>query len=120
VLGIAGDRQHSLRRRPEQQIVEHSLVLISDVGDLGGQREDDVEVTDREQVSLALGKPGARGRALALGTVPVPAAVIGDPPVPTILAGFDMTAERSGAAVLDRRHHFELDMSKGFGRRQAY
>lgn len=26
-----------------------------------------------------------------------------------VFAGLDMTAERSGAAVLDRRHHLELD-----------
>ena len=29
--------------------------------------------------------------------------------MPAVLAGFDVTAQRSGAAVLDRRHHLELD-----------
>jgi hypothetical protein len=40
--------------------------------------------------------------------VPVATAVIGDPPVPAVLAGLDVTAKRSSAAVLDRRHHLEL------------
>lgn len=29
--------------------------------------------------------------------------------MPAVFAGLDMTAQRSGAAVLDRRHHLELD-----------
>lgn len=44
-----------------------------------------------------------------LGTVPVAAGVIGDPPVPAVLAGLDVTAQRCGPAVLDRCHYLELD-----------
>ena len=40
--------------------------------------------------------------------MPVAAGVVGDPPVPAVGAGLDMTAQRSGAAVLDRRHDLEL------------
>jgi len=108
VLRVGRDGQHRLRRRPEQQVVDRSLVLERDVGDLGRQREDDVEVADREQIRLALGEPGARGRALALGAVPVATAVIGDAPVPAVLAGLDMPAQRGSAALLDRRHDLEL------------
>ena len=71
VLGVGGDGRHRLGRRLEQQAVDRGLVLEGDVGDFGGQREDDVEVTDREQVGFALGEPGARGRTLA------PRAVLG-------------------------------------------
>src|SRR3546814_9938109 len=53
-------------------------------------------------------EPGARGGALASWTVPVAAAVIGDPPVPAVGTGLDVTAERGGAAMLDRRHDLEL------------
>ena len=69
VLWVGGDGGHCLGRCLEQQAVHRGFVLERDVGDLGGQREDDVEVTDRQQVGLALGQPGARGRALAPGTV---------------------------------------------------
>ena len=68
-------------------------------------------------IGLALGQPDARRCALALGAVPVPAAVIGDPPMPAVLAGFNMTAHGSGAAVLDRRHHLELDKAQMPGMR---
>ena len=107
-LRIGGDGQHRLRRRLEQQVVDERLVLEGDVGDLGRQREHDVEVADRQQVGLALGKPCPRRRALALRAVPVAAGVVGDAPLAAVLAGLDMTAERRGAAVLDRRHDLEL------------
>ena len=106
--GIGGDRHHRLGGGPEQQVVDDRLVLPGDVGDLGRQREDDVEVSDRQQVGLALGEPGARGGALALRTVAVATGVIGDPKVAAVVAAIDMAAERRGAAVLDRRHDLQL------------
>jgi hypothetical protein len=45
-----------------------------DVGEFGGNAENDVEVSDRQQVGLTLGQPRACGGALALGAVPVAAA----------------------------------------------
>jgi hypothetical protein len=39
MLGVAGDRDRGLGRRLEQEIVEHSLVLVRDAGDGRGQRE---------------------------------------------------------------------------------
>jgi hypothetical protein len=45
-LGIGGDRQGGLCRRCEQQIVDHGLVVVGDVGDRTGQREHEVEVAD--------------------------------------------------------------------------
>jgi hypothetical protein len=36
------------------------------------------------------------------------AGAVGDAPLAAVLAGFDMPAERRGAAVLDRRHDLEL------------
>jgi hypothetical protein len=44
VLGIGCDGQHRVRSRAEQQVIDHRLVLPCDVGDLGRQREHDVEV----------------------------------------------------------------------------
>jgi hypothetical protein len=34
MLRIGGDRQHGLGRDLEQQVVDHGLVLVGDVGDL--------------------------------------------------------------------------------------
>lgn len=105
---IGGNREHGLRCRLEQQVVDESLVLEGDVGDLGRQREDDVEVANRQEIGLAFGEPGPRNSALALRTVPVAAGVIGDPPLAAVLAGFDMPAKGCSAAVLDRRHDLQL------------
>lgn len=115
---VGGDREHGLRRSSEQQVVDHRLVVEGDVGDLGGDGEDDVEIADRQQVGLAGGEPLARRGALALGTVPVPAAVIGDADMAAVLTAFDMTAECCGTAGLDRRHHLQLGQTDmpGMGR----
>ena len=74
-----------------------------------------MEIADRQQVGLALGQPGARGGALALGAVPVAATVVGDPQMPAVLAGIDVAAECRGAAVLDRRHDLELGKAQVTG-----
>jgi hypothetical protein len=78
MLGIGRDRGHGLGRSLEQDVVDSRLVLVGDVGDLGRQREYDVEVRHRQQLGLALGKPRACCRPLALGAMPVAAAVVGD------------------------------------------
>ena len=108
VPAIGGDGQHRVRSRAEQQVIDHRLVLPRDIRDLRRHAEHDVEVADRQQIGLARRQPGARGSALAPGAMPVAAGVVGDPPVPAVVAGLDVTAQRGGAAVLDRRHDLEL------------
>jgi len=77
-LGVGCDGEHGLGRGLEQQIVDHRLVLIGNIGDPGGQREHHVEIRHRQKLRLALGQPFACRRALTLGTVPVAAGVIGN------------------------------------------
>ena len=74
VLGIGSDRHHRLRGRPEQQIVDQGFVLPSDAGDLGRQREDDMEIADRQKVGFPRRQPRARRGGLTLGAMPVAAA----------------------------------------------
>src|SRR5580700_9420814 len=62
----------------------------------------------RQQFGFARRHPFARGRALALGTVPVAAAVVGYRRVGAVLAACHVTAEGRCAAVLDGAHHLEL------------
>ena len=52
------------------------------------------------QVGFALSQPGARSGALAFGTVPVTAAIVGNAPVPAVLAGIDVAAKRPELAGL--------------------
>ncbi len=105
MLRIGGDGRHRLRCRLEQEIVDDGLVGEGDVGDSRGQREDDVEIADGQEIGLARLEPKARRRALALGTVAVAAAVVGDALMTAVAAGLDMAAERSRAAGFHRRHH---------------
>jgi hypothetical protein len=67
-----------------------------------------MEVSDRQQIGLALGEPGAGSRTLALGAVPVAAAVVRDALVAAVGTRLNMTAEGGGAAMLDRGHDLEL------------
>ena len=110
VLGIGGDLQRGLGRGLHQQAVDHALVLVGDVAQLGRQRVDDVEVRHGQQLGLACFEPLARGRPLAPRTMPVTATVVGDDRVAAgvVLAARNMAAERRGAAALDGRHHFQL------------
>ena len=108
MLAVGSDGQHRLRGRLEEEVVDDSLVAEGDGGDLGRQREDDVEVADREQVRLALSQPGARRRALTLGAVPVAAAVVGDADQAAVVTSVDVAAESCGATGLDRRYDLEL------------
>ena len=108
VLGVGRDRDQRLGRGLEQQIVDHGLVLVGDVGDGRRQREHHVIVRHRQQLGLALGEPFLRGCALAFRAMPIAAGVIGDLRVRALLAARDMPAERRRAAALDRRHHLQL------------
>ena len=94
MLGIGCDREQGFRRRAEQQVVDHRLVLVGDWSDLGGQRKDDVEVADRQQIGLAGRKPILCRRTLTLWAMAVATRVVGDAAVAAILAALDMPAER--------------------------
>ena len=69
--GIGSDGEQRLGRSAEQQVVDHCLVLVGDWSDLGWQREDQMEIADRQQIGFAGGEPVLRRRALALGAMAV-------------------------------------------------
>jgi len=94
MLGIGRDRERGLGRGFEQQVVDHRLVLIGDVGDLRRQCVHHMKVRHREEIGLARGQPLPGGCALALRAVPVAATVVRDLGVRALLAARDMAAER--------------------------
>src|SRR5215469_17007139 len=110
VLGIGRDGDQGLGGSLEQDVVDHRLVVVGDVGDLGRQRKHDVEVRYRQQLGLTCGEPLPRSGSLAFGAMAVTTGVIGDLYMAAlvVLAARDVPAERCRAAVLDRRHHLEL------------
>ena len=104
MLGVGGDGAQRLRRRPEQDIVHHGLVLERDDLDLCRHGEDDVEVGHVEQFRLTVLQPLGPCETLALRTVAVAARGVGHALMAAIAATLDMTAEGRGAATLDRGH----------------
>ena len=108
VLGIGGNREQGLGGGPEQQVVDDRLVLVGDWGDRGWQREDHVEISDRQQIGLAGREPIRRRRALTLWAMAVATRIVGDAAVAAVFAALDMAAEGRRAALLDRRHDLQL------------
>ncbi len=108
MLGVCGDGDQGLGGALEQDAIDRGLVLVGDVADLSGQGEDHVIVWHQQQLGPARGEPVLGRGALALGTMPVAAGVVGDVAMTAVLAGCDMAAEGRGAAALDGRHDLEL------------
>lgn len=101
MLRVRGDRHQRLRRRAEQNVVDGLLVLQGKRSDFIGKREDNVEVVDREDLRCAGFRPLPPCAALAFGTMPVPAGIVGDPLVGTPVAPLHMPPEGLGAAMRD-------------------
>jgi hypothetical protein len=108
MLGVGGDGEQSLGSNIEQQAVDHGLVLVGDVGDRRGQREDHMVVLYRQQIGLTRLEPAPRGTRLAFRAVPIAAGVVGDLNLLAGLAAQDVSTERGATALLDGRHHLEL------------
>src|SRR5208337_686317 len=104
MLWVGGDLMQRLRRRPEQDVVDHGLVLERDGGDLVRYREHHVEVGHVEQLRLPVFQPLGAREPLALRTVPVTTRVVRDTLMTAVAATLDVTAERCRAAALDSDH----------------
>lgn len=70
---VGGDGAQRLRGRPEQDVVNHRLVLKPDHRDLVGHGEHHVEIRHVEQFRLTVLEPLNPCETLALRTVPVTA-----------------------------------------------
>jgi len=110
MLGVGGDDADCSCRRLEQDVIEDCLVLQGDRPHRCGHGEDEVEVGNRQQLGLSVGKPLRACQALALGTVPVAAGVVGDPGLAAVLAPLDVTTERRRPAYLDGGHDATLSV----------
>jgi hypothetical protein len=108
VLWVGRDRQERVGSGPEQQVVDHGLVVERDRRDRGRQRKHHMVVGHGQQVGLPLGKPGPCGLALTLRAVAVAAGVVGDRDMIAGLAARDMAAERRRAAGPDGRDDLAL------------
>ncbi len=102
---IRGDPQQRLRGRPKQQVVDDALVGEREARQRLRHREDDVDVAHRQELGFPRRDPGvARGRQTP-GTMPVPAAVVRERRLRTLLTPIAVPAERRGAALRDGAEH---------------
>ena len=108
VFGIGSDRLQRRSGGLEQQRIDDGFVLEGDGRHRRRQREDDVEILDRQQVGLPRFEPFAGRTCLTLPAMPVAAGVVGNGRVPTIAAARDVAAEGGRPASLYRSHHAPL------------
>ena len=114
VLAIGGNGDEGLGRSFKQQSIDLGLVLVGHRADRGRKLEYQVHIGHGQKLGFARRKPCHRSRPLAFRAVPIPAGIVGDTCVRTVLAALDMTAERGGATNLDCRHDpplGEVDMA---------
>jgi hypothetical protein len=108
MFGVGGDLQEGFGRSAKEHAVNYPLVLEGQGSDHLRQREDDVEVLDREQLSGALFEPHRAGCALALRAMAIAAGTIRDRAVAATVALFDVATERCGATDCDVAQRFLL------------
>ena len=113
---VGSDRAQRLIGRSEEQVVDDTLVLQSNVGNRVWKREHDVEVLDWQQLGFAGFQPAGTGQRLAFRAVPIPARVVRDALMSALVTLFDMTAQGGRAALLKgARNHTLLPRNrKGF------
>ena len=116
---IGGERRHRLSGSLEQDGIDDGLVLKGDRGDLGRQRENEMEIGDRKQVRFSRGEPLGAGLSLTLRAMSIPAGIIGDPGHAAGVASLHVTAERLGSARNDRTHHAPLNPTEMTGMQTA-
>ena len=113
MLWVGGDLVQRLRRRPEQDVIDHGLVLERDRGDLVRHGEHDVEVGHVEQLCLTVFEPSSPGETLALRTVSVATRVVRDALMAAIVATLDMppsaAVRQLSIAIMARRRAPDSD-----------
>ncbi len=107
-FGIGRDGGQGLGRGSEQNAVDETFVLVSNGRDLFGEREDDMKIVRLENLRFPFFDPLRTRQRLALGAMPVAAAIVAGTLVRTAVAPFEMTAEGRRSAHLDRGHDAAL------------
>jgi hypothetical protein len=105
---VRRDGRQSLGRDLEQNVVDHPLVLKSERSNLFRDGENNVKVRHLEEFRLAVLDPLRARQALALRAVAVTAAVERIAFIATLIAAFEVAAERCRPALLNGSHDAPL------------
>jgi hypothetical protein len=105
---VGGDLQQGFRSGTEENAVNQPLVLERQRRDQLGQREDYVEVLDRQQLSRTLFEPSRSGLPVALWAMAIAARAVRDLSIAALIALVDVAAEGCRAADRNRPQRFLL------------
>jgi len=108
VLCIGSEFEHCFPAGTEQQVVEHLGVPLAKCVEFVRQRKDHMKVGDAQQFLFSRGEPALTRLGLALGAVPVSTGVIGDGLMTAARTSIHVTAERCGAATVQRPENGQL------------
>ena len=97
--------EQRLARRCEERVVNEPGGVPREGAKLRREREDDVEVADRQEPRGARTNPPLLREALAFGAMPIATGVVRRMLVPARAAHVDMAAECGRPAERDRREH---------------
>jgi hypothetical protein len=86
VLRVRGDGRQGFGRGAEQDVVDHSLVLVRNGGDLFRDGEHDVKIRNVEKLRIPVLDPSRAGKRLAFWAVAIAAAVVAVPLVAARIA----------------------------------
>ena len=101
-LRVGGDLEQRRRRGAEQEVVHDALVRQREARQHLRHREDDMHVADRQELLLARRDPRVAGGGEALGTMPIPTAVVREARLRALITAIAMPAQRRRAALDDR------------------
>ena len=107
-FGIGSDGGQGFGRGSEQNAVDEIFVLASNGRDLFGKREDHMKIMRLEYLRFPFFDPFGTRQRLALGAMPVAAAIVAGTLVRTAVAPLEMTAEGRRSAHFDRGHDTPL------------
>lgn len=105
VFRIGSNLQQRPGTGPEEKIVNNLLVLQSQPREFMRDREDHVNVVDRQQLCATFGEPLFTSVGLALRTMPRTARVERDGLMTAMAAPIQVATERCRAAVLDGKQY---------------
>ena len=99
---VRGDLEECRRGGPKEEVVHHALVHERQPRQDLRHREDDMHVPDGQEFLLPRRDPVVAGRGEALGTMPIPAAVVGEGRLRALITAIAMPAQRRRAALDER------------------
>jgi len=92
MLRVRRDRSQCFGCGPEEDAIDHLLVLVGDGGNLFRHGKDHVKVGDLQKFGLTILDPLRPRQRLALWAMPVPAGVVTVPLIAALIATFEVAA----------------------------